>query len=64
MKNILILIIIISLFYCRELEVDFISEDPWLSGHSWISGIAFNNGVTYGLGIYGASSIDLSLIHI
>ena len=60
MKNILILIIIISLFYCRELEVDFISEDPWLSGHSWISGIAFNNGVTYGLGIYGASSIDIN----
>ena len=58
MKNIVILAIITSFFYSRELEVDFISENPWLTGHSWISGTAFNNSVTYGLGIYGTSSID------
>ena len=46
------------MLYSRDLEVEFISEDPWISGHSWISGITFDNGITYGLGIHGNSSIE------
>ena len=52
-----ILFIIVGFMFSRELEIEFLSEDPWLTGHPWASGIAFDNGVTYGLGVYGTSSI-------
>ena len=52
-----ILFIIVGFMFARELEIEFLSEDPWLTGHPWASGIAFDNGVTYGLGVYGTSSI-------
>ena len=55
-KNILILFF--GIIFARNLEVEFISDNPWLAGHPWASGIAFDNGVTYGLGVYGNSSIS------
>ena len=56
-KNILILFF--GIIFARNLEVEFISDNPWLAGHPWVSGIAFDNGVTYGLGgVYGNSSIS------
>ena len=63
-----IFLIIFGSTFSRELEVEFYSENPWLSGHPWASGIAFENGITYGLGIYGNSSVSeesaSSLIHV
>jgi len=55
-----LLFIFLGIIFARNLNVDFISENQWLTGHSWISGIAFNNGVTYGLGIYGTSSVSVN----
>ena len=55
----IIILIFLVLLQSRNLEAEFISENPWLSGHSWISGVAFDNGIAYGLGIYGASSVDI-----
>lgn len=51
--------IFISSVFSRDLEVDFISENPWLAGNPWASGIAFDNGITYGLGVYGNSSVTI-----
>ena len=56
----MIFILILNFLYPRNLEVEFISENPWLSGHPWINGIAFDNGITYGLGIYGTSLIEIN----
>ena len=61
MIKIIILIIFGSIF-SRDLEVEFLSEDPWIAGHPWASGIAFDNGITYGLGIYGNSSIGIDSV--
>jgi len=54
----IILFIIFGSLFSRELEVEFISENPWLAGNPWASGIAFDNGITYGLGVYGNSSVS------
>ena len=54
-----ILFILFGIIFSRDLEVEFISENPWLAGHPWASGIAFDNGITYGLGVYGTSSINI-----
>ena len=61
MIKIIVLIIFGSIF-SRDLEVEFLSEDPWIAGHPWASGIAFDNGITYGLGIYGNSSIGIDSV--
>ena len=61
MIKIIILIIFGSVF-SRDLEVEFLSEYPWIAGHPWASGIAFDNGITYGLGIYGNSSIGIDSV--
>ena len=61
MIKIIILIIFGSIF-SRDLEVEFLSEYPWIAGHPWASGIAFDNGITYGLGIYGNSSIGIDSV--
>ena len=59
MKKTIIFIFIVSFLYSRDLEVEFISENPWLAGNPWASGIAFDNGITYGLGVYGTSSVSM-----
>ena len=61
MIKIIVLIIFGSIF-SRDLEVEFLSEYPWIAGHPWASGIAFDNGITYGLGIYGNSSIGIDSV--
>ena len=62
MKKIMAISLFLSILYCRELDVQFISEEQWLVGMPWLSGIAYDNSVAYGLGIYGTSSIDESNI--
>ena len=52
-------LILFSMMFSRDLEVEFISENPWLAGHPWASGVAFDNGITYGLGVYGTSSVNI-----
>ncbi len=53
-------LILFSIMFARELDVEFISENSWLAGHPWASGVAFDNSITYGLGVYGVSSVNIN----
>ena len=56
--RIIIILLGISIFFPRQLDVQFISEDMWLMGVPVAGGEAFDNGTMYGMGLYGTSTID------
>lgn len=57
MKKI-ILLILISMLFTRQLRVEFYSDDEWLYARSWAGGTTFFNGVSYGAGITGDSQLS------
>ena len=54
----LILCILISMLFSRELRVEFHSENDWLYARSWAGGTTFYNGVSYGAGLAGDSNLE------
>ena len=49
--------ILASFLLARDLEVNFLSNDDWLSGRSW-GGQAFYNSIDYGSAFIGSSSLE------
>ena len=50
---------IFSVIFCRELEVEFISDSPWLYGNNWPGGTSFwLNSIAVGSGFVGQSTLD------
>ena len=64
MKRIINLIVMLaicltSFIFCRELEVEFISDSPWLYGNYWLGGTSFiQNSIAIGSGFSGLSTLD------
>ena len=56
-SNIKIILLFISIINTRTLNVDFISEEPWLYGHSW-GGSTFGHSIDIGSGFIGESQLD------
>ena len=55
------LILFTSFIMCRELDVEFISESPWLHGYSWVGGTSFSyHSIGIGSGFVGQSTLDPS----
>ena len=57
MSKIIFNSILISICLCRQIEVDFISDQNWLVGKFW-GGIAFNGSIDYGSGFVGSSTLQ------
>ena len=64
MKKIINLIAILticltSFIFCRDLEVEFISDSHWLYGNYWLGGTSFLlNSIAIGSGFSGQSTLD------
>ena len=64
MKKIINLIAILTIYstsfiFCRELEVEFISDSHWLYGNYWLGGTSFLlNSIANGSGFSGQSTLD------
>ena len=55
----ILMICLTSFIFCRELEVEFISDSPWLYGNYWLGGTSFwNNSIAIGSGFSGQSTLD------
>ena len=55
----ILMICLTSLIFCRELEVEFISDSPWLYGNYWLGGTSFwLNSIAVGSGFVGQSTLD------
>ena len=55
----ILMICLTSFIFCRELEVEFISDSPWLYGNTWLGGTSFwNNSIAIGSGFSGQSTLD------
>ena len=56
--RIILILSLIQILFCRELDVQFYSENDWLYGRSWPEGTTFYNGIAYGSGLVGQSTLS------